>query len=150
MTHLLMAAALAAACSVSPIDNPLPAIIGPMTGQQPAWMIDGSSGHWESAEARIKTLWVLSKQAAGRLLIQGRRLDGDGIAQFQDGGVTGVPKDTLEIENPWRRAWPSNATPEARRAYAWVPNYVIYPSPGCWQFTVRVGADETRITIELK
>jgi hypothetical protein len=31
-----------------------------------------------------------------------------------------------------------------------VPNYVLYPSRGCWQFTVRIGADETRITIEIK
>jgi hypothetical protein len=93
---------------------------------------------------------VFSQQASGPLHIEGRRLDGGGTARFQDGGVEGIPKDALDIEE-WRRgAWPGNATPDVRRDYAFVPNYVIYPSPGCWQFTVRLGAQESRITIEIK
>ena len=82
--------------------------------------------------------------------IEGRRLDGDGIARFQDGGVEGTPRNALDIDKPWNRAWPGNATPEVRRDYAFVPNYVIYPSRGCWQFTVRLGEDETRITIAIR
>jgi hypothetical protein len=148
----LLLGTLLAACSASPTENFLHDFVAPMTGQAPAWLIDTTSGRWQSSEERIKTLWVFSQRASGPLHIEGRRLDGEGAARFQDGGVEGTPKDTLEIPDPeWRRrAWPGNATPELRRDYAFVPNYVIYPSRGCWQFTVRIGADETRITIELK
>src|SRR4051812_15623453 len=130
MLPLLLGTLLAAACRASPIEDFLHDFVAPMTGQSPAWLIDTSSGHWESANARIKTLWVLSKKASGALHIEGRRLDGDGTAQFQDGGVEGTPKGVLEIDKPWNRAWPSNATPDLRRDYAFVPNYVLYPSPG--------------------
>ena len=150
MLPLLLGTLLAAACPVSPVEDPLPAIIGPITGQHPAWLIDGANRPWANPEERIKTLWVFSQKASGRLVITGRRLDGEGIARFQDDGVGGIPKDALDIDDWRRRAWPGNATPEVRRDYAFVPNYVIFPSPGCWQFTVRLGAEDTRITIEIK
>jgi hypothetical protein len=150
MLPLILGAILTAACPVSPVEDFLHEFVAPMTGQSPAWLIDTSGGRWESSEARIKTLWVFSQKASGPLHIVGRRLDGDGTARFRDGGVEGIPKDALDIDE-WRRgAWPGNATPEVRRDYAFVPNYVIYPSPGCWQFTVRLGAEVTRITIEIK
>ena len=150
MAPLLLAAWLTAACPVSPVEDPLPGIIGPITGQHPAWLVDGNGRRWSNAEERVKTLWVFSQKASGPLHIAGRRLDGEGTARFQDGGVEGIPKDALDIDNWRRRAWPGNATAEVRRDYAFVPNYVIYPSPGCWQFTVRLGSEETRITIEIK
>jgi hypothetical protein len=34
--------------------------------------------------------------------------------------------------------------------YAFLPNYVIYPSRGCWEITVQLGVDATRITLEIK
>jgi hypothetical protein len=146
----LLLGTLVAARPVSPVEDFLREFVAPMTGQALAWLIDTSAGRWESPEARIKTLWVLSKKASGPLHIEGRRLDGEGFARFQDGGVEGTPKNALDIDKPWNRAWPGNATPELRHDYAFVPNYVIFPSRGCWQFTVRLGEDETRITIEVK
>jgi hypothetical protein len=152
MLPVLLAALLATTCAVSPREDPYPEIIGPITGQSPAWLIDGSAGHAGIADERIKTLWVLAKRAAGDLRISGRRLDGDGSARFQDGGVDGTPGDALEIPDPeWRRrAWPGNATAEVKAAYAFVPNYVIYPSRGCWAFDVAIGTELTRIVIEIK
>jgi hypothetical protein len=150
MLSLLLTALLTAACPVSPVEDPAPGIIGPIIGQHPAWLIDGASGQWQSANQVVKTLWVFSQRASGPLHITGRRLDGEGVARFQDNGLDGTPKDALDIDEWRRRAWPGNATPEIRRDYAFVPNYVLYPSRGCWQFTVRIGADETRITIEIK
>jgi hypothetical protein len=150
MLSLLLTALLTAACPVSPVEDPAPGIIGPITGQHPAWLIDGASGQWQNANQVVKTLWVFSQRASGPLHIEGRRLDGEGTARFQDGGLDGTPKSSLDIDEWRRRAWPGNATAEVRRDYAFVPNYVIYPSRGCWQFTVRIGTDETRITIEIK
>jgi hypothetical protein len=38
----------------------------------------------------------------------------------------------------------------AWRSYSFIPNYVIYPSPGSWELTVELGADTTRIVLDLK
>jgi hypothetical protein len=151
MLAFVLAAALAS-CPVSPVIDPYPDIIGPITGTDPVWLIDGSSRRWSGPDQVVKTLWVISKKAAGDLRIEGRRLDGDGVARFQDGGVTGTPKTTLEIPEPeWRRrAWPGNATADVRRDFAFVPDYVIYPGPGCWEFTARIGSVESRVTIAMK
>jgi hypothetical protein len=152
MLPLLLGTLLNAACPISPVVDILPEFVAPMTGQSPAWLVDTSARQWQGANQVVKTLWIFSKKSTGPLHIEGRRLDGEGTLRFQDGGIEGTPKDSLEIPDPgWRRrAWPSNATPELRQDYAFVPNYVLYPSAGCWQFTVRIGDDETRITIAVK
>src|SRR5436190_11293678 len=58
-------------------------VVAPMTGSHPVWLVDGSSGQWDSRP--VKTLWVLSHDVAGSLRIEGRRLDGPGLIAFQDG-----------------------------------------------------------------
>ena len=151
MTSVLMAAVIAVTCAVSPVENPAPGVIGPITGQYPAWLVDGSSGQWSSPEERVKTLWVFSRNASGRLRITGRRLDGDGTLRFQEGGVEGHPADALEITDPWTRSVrPGGASTDTLRAYAFVPSYVIYPSRGCWALDVELGGGKTRITLEIK
>jgi hypothetical protein len=110
-----VATLLAAVCAVSPTENPHPTVIGPITGEHPAWLMDGSAGRWAGGDQVVKTLWVLSRKASGSLRVQGRRLDGPGTLMFQDG-----------------------------------INYVIYPSPGCWELTVDLGADKTRIVLDIK
>src|SRR5260221_13729670 len=97
-----------------------------MPGRAPAWLINASDGHWQSAETRVKTLWVLSKQASGPLHVEGRRLDGEGTARFQGGGVDGARKDPVDIDDWGRRPRPGMATPEVRRAEGAGPPHPIY------------------------
>ena len=150
MTNVLMAAVIAA-CAVSPVENPAPGVIGPITGQYPAWLVDGSSGHWSGPEQRVKTLWVFSRKASGRLRVTGRRLDGDGTLRFQDGGIEGHPAEALEIADPWTRSVrPGGASTDTLRAYAFIPNYLIYPSRGCWGLDVELGDAKTRITLVIR
>jgi hypothetical protein len=150
MAGFVVATLVAAACAVSPIENPLSTVIGPITGEHPAWLIDGSAGHWDGADRRVKTLWVFSRKASGSLRVQGRRLDGPGVLKFQD-GMDEQPTDTLTIANPWQRSVrPGGASAEILRSYSFIPNYVIYPSPGCWELTVDLGADKTRIVLDIK
>jgi hypothetical protein len=150
MTTWLTAAMVAAACAVSPIEDRAPGVIGPMAGQEPAWIIDGASGHWSGADQVIKSLWIFSRKASGSLRITGHRLDGDGTLRFQN-GYGALRTDALEIADPWHSmGWPGNASTEIRAMYAFLPNYVIYPSRGCWEITVQLGADATRITLEIK
>ena len=70
-----------AMCAATPIDDHLPAaaVIGPITGRHPVWLVDGSFGHpWEGENRRIKSAWVLPREVTGDLRVEGRRLDAPG------------------------------------------------------------------------
>jgi len=122
-------------------------VVGAMVGSRPVWLVDGSNGHWD--KRLVKTLLVLSRDVAGSLRIEGRRLDGPGLVAFQD-GLEGAPTNDLVILSPWQRTVkPGGASAEVMRSYAFVPMYVIYPSAGCWELTARLDATEVRIVLEL-
>jgi hypothetical protein len=123
-------------------------VVGAMAGRRPVWLVDGSNGHWD--KRLVKTLLVLSRDVAGSLRIEGRRLDGPGLVAFQD-GLDGEPTNALLIPNPWQRTvTPGGASPEVMRSYAFIPTYLIYPSAGCWELTARLDATEVRIVLEVK
>ncbi len=42
---------------------------------------------------------------------------------------------------------PGEANTETVRRYAFVPSYVFYPSPGCWELRIRMGAQERRVVL---
>jgi hypothetical protein len=150
MMNVIAAALLAAACAASPVEDRLPSVVAPLTGTEPAWVVD-SGGRWQGPNQVVKTLWVFSRKATGSLRVTGRQLDGVGRLRFQDGGIEGHPADALEIADPWKRSViPGGASAEILRAYSFIPNYVIYPSPGCWEFTVQLGAATTRIVLDMK
>jgi hypothetical protein len=152
MTATLAGALFAAVCAVSPIENRLATVVGTMAGTEPAWIVsNGTAVQWQGPNQVTKTLWIFSRQAAGSLRVTGKQLDGDGTLRFQDGGIEGHPADALEIADPWKRSViPGGASAEILRAYSFIPNYVIYPSPGCWEFTVQLGATSTRIVLATK
>jgi hypothetical protein len=150
MTTLIAVALVAGACSASPLEDRLPSVVAPMRGTEPAWVVDsGGRGQWPNQV--VKTLWVFSRKAAGSLRVTGRQLDGAGRLRFQDGGIEGHPTEALEIADPWKRSViPGGASAEILRAYSFIPNYVIYPNPGCWELTVTLGAETTRIVLDMK
>jgi hypothetical protein len=142
----------AASCQASPTQDLLPDVIAPMTGASPVWLVDGGDGDgdrfgWVRDQAR-KTLWVLLRTSA-EMRISGRRLDAPGVLKFD--GVGDPPTEELVIADPSRRSVrPTGAPPEIMRAYAFIPSLVFYPSPGCWEFTIRIGDAEHRIVRDLK
>jgi ubiquinone/menaquinone biosynthesis C-methylase UbiE len=133
-------------CHQSPSQDSLPGIVGPMLGVRPAWLVDGS-GTWRDGGA-VKTLWVLLRTSK-EVRITGRRLDGPGVVTLRR--EADPPVDMLVIADPGRQsAIPGGATPEVMRTYSFLPSHVFYPTPGCWEFTVRIGEDEVRIVRDLK
>ena len=57
----------------------------------------------------------------------------------------------LVITNPARQsAIPGGAPAAVLRDYVFLPSTVFYPSPGCWEFTIRIGEDEVHIVRDLK
>ena len=140
------AARRASPCQQSPTQDLLPAVVAPMVGARPAWLVDGSTT-WRSSEP-VKTLWVLVRTSQD-VRIRGRRLDGPGALTFRRGDDP--PADILVIADPTRQSVTPGGAPAAiMRDYAFVPSYVFYPSPGCWEFTVRIGDAEVRIVRDLK
>ncbi|OLC82147.1 MAG: hypothetical protein AUH72_07685 [Acidobacteria bacterium 13_1_40CM_4_65_8] len=76
-------------------------------------------------------------------------MDGVGSATLVRG--SDEPSDVLFVANPSREsAIPGGAPPDVMRSYMFFPSHVFYTSPGCWQFTVRVGHEEFHIVRELK
>jgi hypothetical protein len=134
-------------CQPSPTRDLLPDVVAPMTGASPAWLVDGRTG-WNSADDPVKTLWVLLRTSEF-VRISGRRVDGPGQVRLRRGDD--ALADSLVIANPIRAtAIPGGVRPEVMRSYVFLPSHVFYSSPGCWEFTVRVGQDEARITRELR
>jgi hypothetical protein len=81
--------------------------------------------------------------------IVGHRLDAPGALRWQrqPDSVTNV----LVITDPGRTSViPSGASSAVMRAYSFIPTYVFYPSPGCWEFTIRIGEEEVQIVREMK
>lgn len=129
------------ACQQSPTQDLLPEVVAPMVGARPVWLVDGSAT-WRSGEP-VKTLWVLLRTSED-VRIRGRRLDGPGALTLRRG--EDPPGDMLVFANPARQSVvPDGAPPEIMRDYVFLPSHVFYPSPGCWEFTVRIGEEEMRI-----
>ena len=141
------AASQVGGCTPSAAENLLN-VVGPLTGSRPVWIVDGSSGRWRPGV--VKTLFVLSRDVGGSLRLDGRRLDGPGVLAFQD-GVDGVPTTVVTIPDPIRRSvTPGGTSAGDMKHYAFIPMYVIYPSPGCWELRAQFADREVRIVIQQK
>jgi hypothetical protein len=120
-----------------------------MAGKGPIWLVEGAFGRWAGPEVLVKSVWVLSREVAGDFTVEGRRLDGEGVMQFQD-ELTDSPAPRLVIPKARERSVePGGATPQVLDRYAFVMMYLIYPSPGCWELKARLGEIERRIVVDL-
>jgi hypothetical protein len=132
-------------CRPSPTENLL-RVVGPMQGAVPVWLVDGSEP-WQNSGA-VKTIWVLLR-TSDELRIEGRRLDGPGVLQLRRGADP--PADVLVVENPGRQSViPGGAPRGVMEIFAFFPSHVFYPTPGCWEFRVRLGQQEARIVRDLR
>lgn len=135
-------------CTVSPLVDRLPGVVGPIRGDDVAGMVDDGFAGWRGPDEPVKTLWILRRRD-GSVTITGRRLDGAGVITLRQG--TEPPTPTLTVEGPAREAVrPGGATADVMRAHLFVTSHVFYPTAGCWEFTVRIGDAETRIVRRLE
>lgn len=137
-------------CPVTPREDRLPDIIAPMAGSSPIWLVDGSGGRWSGPNVLVKSAWVLSRRASGDLIVRGRHRDGTGEMRFQVGMDRSPSETGLVVDSMERSVTPGGATPYHMRNYAFVMMYLIYPSPGCWEITARLGEQTRRIVVELR
>jgi hypothetical protein len=147
MSSLLIGLLQGASCQVSPTQD-LP-FMGAAVGTSPVWMIADSTSTfgWKEDEAE-KTLWVVLR-TSDEMRIKGRRLEAPGVLKIDGAGAP--PTEERVITDPARQSViPGGASPEIMRTYAFIPSLVFYPSPGCWEFTIRIGDAEHRIVRDLK
>jgi hypothetical protein len=135
-------------CPASPHDQHLPAVVGPGVGAHPLWVVDGSGGTWLGPDMPVKSLWILSREAPGPLHVRGQRLDGPGVLRFRrKGPIVGE----LSIPEPGAvSVIPGGASAAVVRSFAFVPSYLLYPSPGCWELNVTLGEHRRTIVIHMR
>ena len=95
-----------------------------------------------------KTLWVL-RRTSSSVRITGRRLDAPGSAKLRYGGSD--TSDTMFVANPsTETVIPGGASSTVMRSYVFLPSQVVYPSPGCWEFTVQIAQEMFRIVRRIR
>jgi len=141
----LMQAERNLSCEESPRQNLLPSVVAPMMGNSPAWMVDDGSG-W--SRGPFKTLWVLLRDSQ-QVRISGRQLDGSGVVKLRRGD--GSSTNVLTVRDPTKESvTPGGASREIMDAYVFFPSEVYYPTPGCWEFTIRTGEHVSHVIRSLK
>lgn len=147
VTPTVFATSRQPSCVASPIENRLPAIVGPMSGASPVWFVDGGD-QWKDARYPVKTLWIL-RATSEPVRISGRQLDGPGAITLRRGDA--APEDALLVANAIAESVvPGGAPPDVMREYTFLPSHVLYPSRGCWQFTVEVGRETFHLVRDLR
>ena len=116
--------------------------VAPVTGEWPIWHIDGSGGVW--SELPTKTAWVIARDQPGSdLVVTGRRLGYEETLRFMP-GVSAPHSDALVIKDVERLVMMPDLPPDAFERYRFHGSYVVYPGPGCWELTARIGSHEVR------
>lgn len=110
--------------------------IAPGSGASPVWMVRGAlpAAAWMGPEGLDEIFWLIEDSVKGNVEITGKQLDGNAIARFQ-----------YEYDN--KSQDPSKLVlgpPHGLNAER--SGYIIFPAPGCWQFTAQADAKIITIT----
>lgn len=130
------------ACAVSPAANERPDL-GPTIGEAPIWIASTVLPVIPWRNEFIRSVWVIDRSADGELILSGRRTDGEGLVQFiRQGGQR--PTEQLRIAEAAR--FGPTTTPTGAR-YAEHQIYLVLSSPGCWEFTAKLGEVSQTVTV---
>ena len=129
-------------CRVGPVGNERPDL-GPTMGAGPIWMASTVLPVVPWRNEFIRSVWVVDRSAEGDLTLNGHRTDGEGIARFVTQGAQGATEQ-LRIVSA-NRVGSTTASPTAAR-YADHQVYLVLSSPGCWEFTARLGQERATFT----
>jgi hypothetical protein len=134
-------------CRFSPREDLLPGVIAPMASDRPIWFVDGAAGRWHGADYPVKSVWVIERDEARSLSASGRRLDGSGLMRFSK-GMNGPRSDSVLIPDPKQDSMiPGGISAETQRRFVFVSSYLFYPSPGCWEIQVQMGAHQRSVRV---
>ncbi len=141
--------------------------ISPIAGKYPIWLNVPEEGHflWQNMglflpppEGReTKQLWAIADDIQGKVRITGNQLDGNGVVLFpkrnsvewvNDTTVKYIekPLDTLIIDTSSANGRVTSPKP---KSYTYFGSDMIYPHPGCYQFTASIDQNTVNIVVEL-
>ncbi len=129
-------------CRVSPVGNERPDL-GPTMGEGPIWMASTVLPVVPWRNEFIRSVWIVDRSADGDLTLSGRRTDGEGIARFVTQGAQSTTEQ-LRIVSA-NRVGSTTVSPAAAR-YADHQITLVLSSPGCWEFTARLGQETATFT----
>lgn len=135
------------ACPITPKLDIVSAI-APAAGEYPVWVVDGSYGRWPGPDELVKTAWILARNNPGDLTVVAKKLESDDRALFRMPGSTGLVDRLVIADADHPKMIPGEVSPDTLRTYSFRSSAVVYPSAGCWEFSVTYG--ERRSTIVLR
>jgi hypothetical protein len=118
--------------------------LGPTMGTGPIWLASTALPIVPWRNEFIRAVWVVDRSAEGDLTLSGRRTDGEGVARFLNQGAQSATEQ-LRIPSASRHG-PTTGSPTAAR-YADHQVHLVLPSPGCWEFTSRLGQETSTFTV---
>jgi hypothetical protein len=133
-------------CAPTPSVPIRPGSSGSGRGTDPVWVVadGGSAGNLPN-----KMLWIFHTHEHVR--IEGRELISGRSTRFQIGGGDTPMLDAIDLDDPRRvTVFPGGSAAEVRNGYFFVPSYVYFPQPGCFEFTIQLEHATQRIVIEAK
>jgi hypothetical protein len=121
-------------CTPAPVRDRVPGV-DLVAGVDPVWIV--TSDHWDTGtDGMSKTLWMF-RTTRELVRVEGRELHSGERARFQHGGLDAPVTDAMTINDPWRESViPGGQSWDLKNQYLFIPSYVFYPSPGCYEFTV--------------
>lgn len=117
-------------CAPTPTEPLLPSIVDSAIGNDPVWLVDGSSGHFPE-KGFAKTLWIFKARTPVR--VRGHELGTGAAARLRHQGLNGPISYEMVIEDARvESVLPGGAGRELLDVYAFIPSYVFYPRRGCY------------------
>lgn len=125
--------------------------VGKVVGEYPIWLVvvtDVARIDLYPSQAKgVKLLWVVSRDQLGDLVITGGMLNSRETLQFRL-REHDVATDALVFPNAHGGGvGVGGATRDNLAQYAHYPSMIVFPSPGCWELTARLGVKEVRIPV---
>lgn len=149
MAVALHAAGQTADCPASKLRPLIPAI-APVLGDSPLWVTAGRGPTvWPGADKPIDLLLVRDRAVAGAAIVAGKHRASGGTARFGRPGTTaGLWEERYRLDQAGTK--PRAATPEDLERYSFHAAEGVFPEPGCYEITGRVGPQQVTIFLNLE
>jgi hypothetical protein len=123
--------------------------INPVVGQSPVWVTTGAATGtkpilWEGSNNPVQVLWIRDLAVKGPALLSGTLAGGKAKATFAKAAL-GLPTDRFKFDALGDK--PESVKDDDLRRYAFHRTYVWFPEPGCYEFTARVGSQQSVIRL---
>lgn len=130
--------------------RPLLSAITPVVGQSPLWATTGLGAIvWEAPDKPISVLWIRDVTVKGPALIAGqlRGTPATRVRFTTRGSTLGVREERYKLDGLGMK--PTKASQADLQKYGFYQTDVYFPAAGCYEFTGRVGSQQSMIYLRV-